>query len=158
MRFSWLIVPLLAGTLGLRLATGTASVFEDSERALGDAAALLSAHGFATSIDQREGPDAVLAQRQGCDMAVGVEPPALSGVALFQQRYARDRPLTLYYGDTFVEELPAVQSSIDYYLQRLLAPFGIDLRYPPLVEIAAGPGCDLGAIPWRQLQLYTVTS
>lgn len=134
--------------------TGSATAEEDRPRALADAAAILEAQGFAARIDVRDGPDAVLAKRNDCELAVSAGPGADKGLDIFRRRYAQDRELSLFYRSGFVTEAPRLQSSVDYYVYRHLSPLGFAKSYPPLVMIAATPGCNLAAVPWQQLRLH----
>lgn len=154
MRFSWLIVPLLGLTLGLRLITGSAEKEEDRARALADTAALLEQQGFVARIEVRDGPDAVLAKRHGCELAVSAGPTADKALDIFRRRYAQNREMLLFYSSDFVEAVPRLQSSIDYYVYRHLSPLGFAKTYPPLIIIAATPGCNLKDFPWQQLRLH----
>ena len=152
MRFSWLAVPLVALTLAWRLAAAAQPVGEDADRIVADTAALLAESGFRTSIDVRDGPDAVLGARGACQLAVVPAVPSYGGIALFRRRYAEGRRVSLFYRDRFVAELPRWRATTDYYLQRAARPFGMSLPYPPLVLLATGPQCDPGEVDWGRLQ------
>ncbi|MFM6932615.1 MAG: hypothetical protein ACKOUT_10280 [Novosphingobium sp.] len=149
-----MIVPLLGVTLGLRLMTGSATTEEDRARALADTVAILEGQGFAARIEVRDGPDAVLAKHQDCELAVSAGPVADKALDIFRRRYAQDRELSLFYRNSFVKTVPRLQSSIDYYAYRHLSPLGFAESYPPLIIIASTHGCNLDIVPWQQLRLH----
>lgn len=154
MRFSWLIVPVLAATVAVRLGLASEPTSEDHPRMLADISALLAEQGFATRIDVRDGPDAVLASRQACTVAVLADLPNYGGIELFARRYGAGRTVRMFYQEAFVSDLPRWRMTWNYYRQGHLARFGFDSRYPPLVLIATAPGCDLRAIDWSQLRFH----
>lgn len=152
MRFSWLVLPVVAATLTWRLAIAAEPPGEDYARMAADVSALLAEQGFTTRIDVRDGPDAVLATRAGCTLAVVADLPDNGGIELFQRRYGSGRTVSMFYQTAFVTELPRWRMAWTYYLQRHLGPFGFDLANPPLVLVAAAQGCDPEAIDWARLR------
>lgn len=162
MRFSWLVLPALAATVAWRLAVASEGQGEDRDRMLADVAALLAQQGFATRIDLRDGPDAVLATRGACALAVVADIPANGGIELFQRRYGSGRTVRMFYQDGYITQLPRWRMAWNYYRQRHLAPLGaplgFDLPYPPLVMVAAGVDCAAApdAIDWGRLQFHSL--
>ncbi len=154
MRFSWLVLPVVAVTLTWRLAIASEPLAEDRNRMLVDISAALAEQGFTTRIDWRDGPDAVFAARAGCALVVAAEIPSQGGFELFNRRYGAGRTVVMFYHSAFVAEFPRWRMAWTYYLQRHLAPYGFELPYPPLVLIAAGAGCNPGAIDWGRLRFH----
>ncbi|ANK12158.1 hypothetical protein [Erythrobacter neustonensis] len=154
MRFSWLIAPLLAVTLVPRLMAGPSVAAEDRPRALADTVRMLELRGFTAQIETRDGPDAVLAAKDDCRLAVSAGPSADKGLDLFRQRYGKSRNVSLFYRDGFVTAPPRLRPLIDYYGYRHFSPLGLARSYPPLVMIAASGRCDIGAVPWHLLRLH----
>ncbi|MEO5707200.1 MAG: hypothetical protein ABIT10_06455 [Alteraurantiacibacter sp.] len=150
MRFSWLLVPLVAATVGWRLLLATEVQAEDEQRMLADVSAVLAERGFASQVDVRDGPDAVLATRAGCSLAVVAGMPSTGGIELFERRYGAGRRVLQFYQDRFVTQPPRWRMAWTYYAQRHLSPYGFDLSYHPLVLVAADPACDPAAIDWAR--------